>query len=284
MTGYDIYTFTLCLIVFIILASLFSYMIYMIITMQLKLTKHGHMDDAITKEYEKERNTRPAVKWLSRILSWLMCLVFLVAFCFSMWMNATKDRPANGIPSIKVVKSESMSRKHEANPYLEENGLDDQIQMFDLIVCHHLPAEEELELYDIVVYKWEDTHIIHRIIGIEEPNEKHPNERHFLLKGDANKYDDEFPVRYSQMQGIYKGIRIPLVGSFVMFMQSPSGWLVILLVLFATIATPLMEKNVRTVRDQRLTELGVIVPEPEADDQAEQEAGEETEVPEHEAQ
>ena len=38
------------------------------------------------------------------------------------------------------------------NKYLVENKLNDQINMFDLILCRHLPAEEDLELYDIVVY------------------------------------------------------------------------------------------------------------------------------------
>ena len=263
MTGFDIYIFLLCLIVFLVFTILFSYMIYTILQLQLKLMKHGYSDEEITKEYERETNTHPAVTWVTRILSWILCLVFGVAFAFSLWLNATEDRPANGIPSIKVVKSESMATKHERNTYLVENNLNNQLQMFDIVVCHHLPAEDELEIYDIVVYKYDDMYIIHRIVGIEEPNEKHPNERHFLLKGDANKYDDEFPVLYSQMQGIYKGIRIPFVGSFVLFMQSPAGWLVILLVLFAMVGTPLVENKWKKARTVRLIEIGVIVPEPE---------------------
>lgn len=263
MSGYDIYVFLLCFIVFAVFTVLFTYMIYMILQLQLKLMKHGYSDEEITKEYEKEKNASPALIWVSRILSWLICLIFAVAFAFSLWLNATKDRPANGIPSIKVVKSESMATKHKDNKYLVENNLDDQFQMFDIVVCHHMPEEDELELYDIVVYKYDDVHIIHRIVDIEEPNEKHPNQRYFLLKGDGNKYYDEFPVLYSQMQGIYKGIRIPFVGSFVLFMQSPAGWLVILLVLFAMVGTPLVESKWKKARTARLIEIGVIVPEPE---------------------
>lgn len=263
MSGYDLYVFLLCFIVFAVFAGLSIFMIYTIMQLQLKLMKHGHSDEEITKEYEKEQNENPVLTWTVRILTWMMCLVFATAFVFSLWLNATKDRPANGIPSIKVVKSESMATKYEKNTYLVENDLNDQFQMFDIVVCHHMPAEDELELYDIVVYKYDDVHIIHRIVGIEEPNEKHPDQRYFLLKGDANKYDDEFPVLYSQMQGIYKGIRIPYVGSFVMFMQSPAGWLVILLVLFASVGTPLVESKWKKARTERLIEIGVIIPEPE---------------------
>ena len=279
MTGFDIYVFALCFIVFAIFTILFGYMIYMILQLQLKLMKHGYSDEEITKEYEQEKNTHPAVIWVSRILSWLMCLVFAVAFAFSLWLNATADRPANGIPSIKVVKSESMATKHENNTYLVENNLNNQFQMFDIVVCHHMPEEDELELYDIVVYKYDDMHIIHRIVGIEEPNEKHPNERYFLLKGDANKFDDEFPVLYSQMQGIYKGVHIPFVGSFVMFMQSPAGWLVILLVIFAMVGTPLVENMWKKARTVRLIDIGVIVPEPEETEAGTAEVTEEAEAP-----
>lgn len=274
MSGFDLYVFLLCFVVFATFTVLFGYMIYLILQLQLKLMKHGQMDEEITKEYEKEKNASPALTWVTRILSLLLCLVFVAVFAFSMWMNATEDRPANGIPSIKVVKSESMANKHETNTYLTKHGLDNQLQMFDIVVCHHMPEEAELELYDIVVYKYEDMHIIHRIIGIEEPNEKHPNERHFLLKGDANKYNDEFPVLYSQMQGIYKGIRIPYVGSFVMFMQSPAGWLVILLVIFAMVGTPVVERKWKKAQTQRLIEIGVIVPEPEETELAQEDAAE----------
>jgi hypothetical protein len=45
------------------------------------------------------------------------------------------------------------------------------------------------------------------------------------------------------MQGIYHGERIPYVGSFILFMQSPAGWLCILLVVFAMICTPILEKK-----------------------------------------
>ena len=263
MSGYDIYVFILCFIVFTIFTVLFSYMIYTIMQLQRKLMKHGHMDEEITKEYEKEQTASPVLTWVSRILSLVLCLAFFVTFAFALWMRATEDRPANGIPSIKVVKSESMATKHKENGYLVENGLDDQLQMFDIVVCNHLPPEDELELYDIVVYEHNDVYIIHRIVGIEEPNEKHPDERHFLLKGDANKYADEFPVLYSQMRGIYEGFRIPFMGSFVLFMQSPAGWLVILLVIFAMVGTPLVEKKLLQTRNARLVEIGVIRPEPE---------------------
>ena len=57
---------------------------------------------------------------------------------------------------------------------------------------------------------------------------------------------------YSQMQGIYRGNRVPFVGSFVLFMQSPAGWLCIILVLFAIIVTPMLERKLETEAKARL--------------------------------
>ena len=204
---------------------------------------NGLEDEIIKIEYSKNLKTSKYWKWIERVFSFLICFVLGVVFLVSVYMNVTEDRPANGISSIKVVKSESMATKNSKNIYLKENDLNNQLQMFDLVFCQHLPKEEDLKLYDIVVYKQDDRYIIHRIVGIEEPNNVHPNERHFLLQGDAVDRADTFPVLYSQMRGIYEGDRIPFVGSFVLFMQSPAGWLCILLVLFGIVAIPIVEKR-----------------------------------------
>ena len=255
MTGYELYVFVLCLIVFTLLTAMFTYLIFSITKMELALIGYGHRDKAIKKAIEKERKQRAdhakLWTWVDRITSLLLCLLFLTTFAFAVYVHTAEDRPANGIPSIKVVKSESMATKHAENKYLFANHLDDQFQMFDIIICRHLPPEEELALYDIVVYKLEDMYVIHRIVGIEEPNADHPNERYFILQGDAVPQRDTLPVRYSQMRGIYEGTRIPFAGSFVLFLQSPAGWLCVLLVVCTTLATPFVEKRLKRETDKR---------------------------------
>ena len=119
-----------------------------------------------------------------------------------------------------------------------------------MIFTYKLPAEEDLELYDIVVYEVDDILVIHRIVGIEEPNNSH-KERYFLLQGDAIERPDRFPVYYSQMKAIYRGERIPFIGSFVTFMQSPAGWLCVILLVFTMIALPVVEKKLQKAIDAR---------------------------------
>ena len=133
--------------------------------MELQFIRFGHRDEEIKKEQEKQlnknKNLSQVLLWFNRIFSLLLCLVLVAVFIFAIYVRTTEDRPANGIPSIKIVKSESMAKRNTKNLYLFEKGLDDQFQMFDVVICRHIPAEDELKLYDIVVYQKDDIQIIH---------------------------------------------------------------------------------------------------------------------------
>lgn len=258
MSGFDIYVFLLCFFVFSVLTAISSVMIVYYVKSSSKMIKHGLEDEKITIEYNKQKSEKLAVKILSKITSGFVFAVILIVFILSVVINLAGEEVKGDIPTPQIVLSSSMSIKHENNTYLEENGLDDQFNTFDLIFTRKLPGEYELELYDIVVYEYRGEMIIHRIIGIEEPNERHPDQRQFLLRGDAIKYSDEFPVLYDQMRAIYEGERIPFIGSFFAFMQSPAGYLCILLAIFSMIITPIGEKKIEEEKRNRLRVIGVI--------------------------
>lgn len=257
MSAYDWYIFFLCLVVFTLLTGLFSVMLHYIIKMTIKAIKHGLEDARITKEYEKGKTRGCLTDLLCRVVTWVFVAIFFLAFAVSVFVQISGKHVGGGF-SPKVVLSASMSFQHEHNTYLQQYGLNDQIDTFDLVFLERLPEEAELELYDIVVYEYHGELIIHRIVGIEEPNEAHPDCRHFMLRGDASKYSDEYPVLYEQMRACYRGKHIKFVGSFFAFMQSPAGYLCILLVLFALFATPIAEKKLLRAKLERLTEIGVI--------------------------
>jgi len=251
MTAYDIYIFILCAIVFTALTVLFTVLLTVIVRQQIRLIRCGQEDENIRREKEEQRRNGCAWDIFARIVSGLLCVVMLVLFAATLYVQISEKRYSQDTPTLRVVKSASMAEKRASNKYLFENALDNQLQTFDLIVTYPAPAEEDLALYDIVVYERDGVPVIHRIVGIEEPNEKHPAERHFLLQGDAVEFPDKFPVRYSQISGIYQGERVPFAGSFVMFMQSPAGWLCLLLVLFSMVATPIVEKKLLQAQDER---------------------------------
>lgn len=254
MTPYEIYVFFLCLVVFVLLVGFSSICISTIYRLCVRLIRSGHEDERLITEDEKARRKKDGkfVKILYSSASCLLLAFLAVVFFSSMYVNCTQSTYFENIPTYRVVNTGSMAKVHANNSYLDDLGIDDRIQTFDLITTYKIPKEEDLELYDIVVYEVDETLIVHRIVGIESPNEQHPNEYHYLLQGDAVDRPDRYPVLYSQMKGIYYGERIPFIGSFVLFMQSPAGWLCMLFALGTTIVSPIMEKKLYNEKQKRL--------------------------------
>ena len=274
MSAFEIYTFVLCLIVFCMLGGISTAMLIHMYKLTARLIDVGAEDEAILIEYQKKTAAAKRKRFgemVDKVTSFLLLALLLIAFLFSFYLQLTESKRPNGIPSLKVVKSGSMATIYKDNKTLTALGIDNQIQVFDLILTHHLPEEKDLKLYDIVLYTASNgKDVIHRIVGIEAPNEKHPDCYYFVLQGDANKYADEIPVYYSQMKGIYKNERIPFVGSFILFMQSPAGWMCIILVAVASIASPIMTKKLQKKIDARLALMGIPpAPEPEPEPEPE---------------
>ena len=122
MTSHELYTFVLCCIVFSIFTVLFSVMIGYLTSLNLKLIRHGAMDEKILTEYQKrlEDGQSGWGVFFDRFISIVLCAVMCVVFAFSVYMKVNEDKPAQSIPSIKVVQSASMAKKHEKNEYLFE--------------------------------------------------------------------------------------------------------------------------------------------------------------------
>ena len=264
MTGFEIYILVVCLIVYIMLAGVFSYMIARIFKLTLRVIIAGLEDKRIKDEYierkMKQKERVKGIKFVDVIVSFVVCMVMISIFSFSLYVNIAEDTYFNSVPTMRVVKSASMSKKHEKNSYLVANELDNQFDRFDLIFVYKAPDEFELELYDVVVYDIEGEKIIHIIVGIEEPNDRHPGERRFTLQGDANEYSDRYLVSYSQIEAIYKSNKIPFIGSFIFFMQSPAGYMCIILVVIAMIASYLIEQKIYEEERIRLEAMGLILP------------------------
>ncbi|MBR6740938.1 MAG: hypothetical protein IKM04_07730 [Clostridia bacterium] len=264
MSDFQIYALVLSLIVFTILTAVAVVVIAYIFKLNVRLVRVGAEDERITTEYKKALKPKgvfgKTLSVMDRVFSVIFLFVVGAIFVFSVAVKA-KEGDLTTAVSLHVVQSDSMSAKFKKNAYLFENDLNDQIQIFDVIVTHKLPAEDELKLYDVVVYEVDGILLVHRIVGIEEPNSEHAEQRYFLLRGDNNELADRFPVRYEQMKGIYKGERMPYIGSFILFMQSPVGYLCLLLVIFATAVTPLIENKYKKVKTERLIEIGVIQPD-----------------------
>jgi len=273
MQGFDVYVFILCLIVFVLLTAVLGWGIAHIAKLSLRLIKTGAEDEKIKTEYEKfrKKSGNKTLSIVDRVVSVALFAVVLCAFCFALVSNVNGKDKVGSTPVLQVVQSGSMSYKHEKNKHVfGKDSVDNQLQVFDLILVHKLPAEGDLQLYDVVVYEVGEILVIHRIVGIEEPNENH-SERYFLLQGDAVENPDRFPVRYSQMKGIYQNQRVPFVGSLIMFLQSPAGYLCVLLIAVALFVAPAVDKKLWKAKMER---LATIATSPNATEQDKQLAAE----------
>lgn len=248
---YDTYVLVLCSIVYLLLTTLSVFIVGVVAKMSIRMIRCGAEDKQLVKEFIKSRKRRRKRGVLDVLVTVVFVVVFAAAFGFSLYVNINKDTYFDHMPTLKVVNSASMAKKHEKNTYLTENNLNDQFQTFDVVLVYKAPAEAELKLYDIVVYEIDNKDVIHRIVDIEEPNEEHPNERYFRLQGDNVSRPDSEAVKYSQIRAIYRGERVPFVGSFITFMQSPAGWMCMILLVVASFGVPLVEKKIEKVRKAR---------------------------------
>lgn len=99
----------------------------------------------------------------------------------------------------------------------------DHIEVGDLIFVS--PAKpEELKAGDIIAFKEKDSTSVttHRIIEVHKLDD---GTYSYSTKGDANNTADQDQVTEDRLVGIYKG-RIPKVGDFAMFLQTPLGMIV----------------------------------------------------------
>lgn len=254
MTDYEIYVFFLCAIVFTLLATLSVICITIIARLTVRLIRSGADDERILEEHRKRQAKKPNkfLKAFDYTFTGIVCFVFAIIFVGSFFVSCTEEAHTGDLSTYRVVRTGSMAYKNPQNTYLVRDNVNDHIQTFDLIRTEKMPDEMELELYDIVVYEVDEILVVHRIVGIEEPNEEHPDCRHFRLQGDAVAHADRFPVKYEQMRAIYRGVRVPFIGSFILFMQSPAGWLCMLLIVVGMIASPVLDNYIEKEKQKRL--------------------------------
>ena len=254
MSSYEWFVFFLCLFIFAGLVLFLGILIFHIFNLSKRLIVGGLEDEKIitAKRKEKYKRENGFLIFIEKAISIIVIFALTGSFIFSLVVKTMEDITPNGMSTVQVVLSDSMSYKNKKNEYLVENNLDNQLKKYDMVLIHQIPDEFDLKLYDIVVYRHEkDILLIHRIVGIEEPNSSHPNSRYFVLKGDANSYNDNFPVKYEQLVGIYRGEKVENVGSFVIFLQSPAGWLCIVFVIFMTFFIPFVEEKLKDEEDKR---------------------------------
>ena len=121
-----------------------------------------------------------------------------------------------------VVVSDSMALRNPNNTYLDDSM--EQIEKFDLITFQEYKSFDDVKVYDVVTYYYDDTLIVHRVIDkyTSVDPDSGATKQFLVTKGDSNNSADT-PFEYSLVRGkvIWK---IPKVGAIFAFTGTLYFW------------------------------------------------------------
>ena len=220
------------------------------------------LQECALREEEKRSPRRKAIRILKGSLWGILGAAALLFFGFSLAARVTGSPLVLGDYGTLVISSGSMSEKNPVNRYLVENALDDQLGTYDLIGVERVSSPEDIALYDIVAFRAEDGRtIVHRVVEIERFEEG----TFFLTKGDANEEDDSNALygdylAFDGILGRYSGFRIPLLGVFVIFLQSGAGIATILSLIYCYLMYGYFRNRLGKAVDERTEYLLSVIP------------------------
>lgn len=186
------------------------------------------------EEYKESKNKSKkakAKKIIGQTCSYTFLTLVLVFFGFSVYSRFFNNNLLFGNTGYVVISSGSMSQKNSANTYLETYHLNNQFNTYDIIGIEKYGSQDEVKLYDIVsFYGNNDVIYVHRITKINDNGT-------YVTRGDSNNIDDtnrlyEGYLTYDRIIGHYIEFRIQLVGVFVIFLQSNSGIITVISIIY----------------------------------------------------
>lgn len=203
---------------------------------QIDSIKRGKDDLAIIENaiYESQQNKKKSSKALSitgKVISYVLLGGVAVGFTFSLITRLTDNTIVLGNTSMIVIATGSMAEKNPRNEYIVTENLNNQFDAYDIIEIKKYNSQDEVKLYDVVAFKNKNNvTIVHRIIEILDDGT-------YITRGDSNSSSDNgsqylTSLSYDKIVGKYTGNHIKLLGIFIIFLQSNSGIITVVSVLY----------------------------------------------------
>ena len=123
-------------------------------------------------------------------------------------------------------------------------SMEDTIMTGDLIVIEKTDPYS-LKEGDVICYLLSGQAVTHRIDAVKDLGD---GTKEYITKGDANQAQDREAVHPDQIQGIWNGVRFAGVGNFVIFLSSPTG---MILFIILPIAVLIMVDGIKRWRDDK---------------------------------
>ena len=211
------------------------------------------IDQDIYDNLSHVKSRRRIMKTIKSIAFYGLMLFIMGIFTLSLVNKFNDDITMFGDRGVIAVASGSMSEKHKENTYLVTENLNNQFDKYDIIVVEKVDSPYDLKLYDVISFvNDEGVTIIHRIVDINYYNED--GEVEFITRGDANADDavDKFHPTIDDIQGKYVNKRIPLIGMFILFIQSSLGMITIIALAFCLVMIERYSSKILHEQENRL--------------------------------
>ena len=155
------------------------------------------------------------MKRVTKVLKISFIVILSVILIFNLTIVIKSKLNPDEVPSIFGYK-----------PFVVTSGsMESAINIGDLVFVKNVNIEE-LKVNDIIAYKDDDIVTTHRIVEVVEVD----GNKCFKTKGDSNNTVDEDIVCKDQIEGKYVN-KLAKVGNFILFIQKPLGFIVMMLVL-----------------------------------------------------
>ena len=206
------------------------------------------IEETILYNAQNKSHYRRVLRRVKQVLLCVFVALLIPLICISLYSKITSGIAMINGHGMIAVASGSMSEQNPANPYLQQNGLDNQFDTYDMIFLEKVDSASELRLYDVIAFvNDEGVNVIHRIVGFQG--------NAYITRGDSNNADDQYHPTFDDVLGRYTNQRVPYVGIFVMFLQSYSGIVTVLAVIYCLFMIEGVGNKLFDAREARLSIL-----------------------------
>lgn len=215
------------------------------------------IDESIYDNLSNVKKRRKIIRTIKSIGFYGLMIIIIPFFILSFINKLSGNVTMIGDKGVIVVATGSMSEKNKDNDYLIVNNLNDQFDAYSIIVIEKVENDNDLKLYDVISYvNDEGINVIHRIIKI---NYLIDGSIEYETRGDSNNATDSYHPQLKDIQGKYTGEKVPLIGMFVLFMQSSIGMITIVSLIYCLLMIDRYTNKILKAQNERLEKLSQAI-------------------------
>lgn len=161
----------------------------------------------LSKKIENSKTRKTVISNIIYVIL-VLALIINIVLVFQSMINTQK------VPNLFGYKSFSITT----------GSMEPRINVNDLIITKNC-KQEEINEKDIITYKRGDNVITHRVFKVVND----AGNIYYLTKGDSNYIQDDYKVKYKDIEGKYVG-KFPKIGKVVAFFKNRKLVIAIILV------------------------------------------------------